>query len=287
MPLKDELCFVQFIHPGGEHRPIRQVSMPWNEKSHKRKFVEINGRCHKNGKPYGGLLRFWGEWEPESDVAEIVEPVRHGPRFIHRPFYVRPTPYRLHQNTDPFVFGDFFYAGCQQNTKTGPTQLRYLENGSVILFGSRVAGQFVVDTVFVVAKSKDYDIRCFKEQLNSLPETYCDVTLKAWSKHNCDLKRGAEPGQLRFYWGATFDNPVDGMFSFFPCLPAEQSKNGFARPVIDLPDVITPNLQQGKRLNRRLTTEQINNYWNAVREQVESQGLWIGTFADRPKQRKE
>jgi hypothetical protein len=53
------------------------------------------------------------------------------------------------QNTDPFVFGDqFHYTGCLQHTKRGATQLRYLDRGSVILFGScREKRDFVVDTV--------------------------------------------------------------------------------------------------------------------------------------------
>ena len=41
------------------------------------------------------------------------------------------------QNTDPFVFGErFHYTGCLRHTRRGPTQLRYLAPGSLVLFGS-------------------------------------------------------------------------------------------------------------------------------------------------------
>jgi hypothetical protein len=42
---------------------------------------------------------------------------------------------------------------------------------------------------------------------------------------------------LRLYYGATPDAPVEGMFSFVPCQRAEGA-TGFARPVIDLGDLL-------------------------------------------------
>ncbi len=48
--------------------------------------------------------------------------------------------------------------GCQQNTKRGATQLRYLDRGSVILFGSCVNGSLVLDTVFVADSWEDHSI---------------------------------------------------------------------------------------------------------------------------------
>jgi predicted nucleotidyltransferase len=67
------------------------------------------------------------------------------------------------RNTDPFVFGGkFMYTLCQQYKKEKhtstltPTKLHSLEKGSVILFGSRLNHDFVLDTVFVVKCWKDH-----------------------------------------------------------------------------------------------------------------------------------
>jgi hypothetical protein len=48
MSLQNELCFVQFIHPGREHEPDARGKKGWNDGPHKRKFVETNGRCLRN-----------------------------------------------------------------------------------------------------------------------------------------------------------------------------------------------------------------------------------------------
>jgi hypothetical protein len=262
--------------------------MDWTAGLHRRKFVEIAGECRKQEEQREGTLRFWTEWEPESNVTEIANPLENGPRFVHRPYYVRPDSYRDEQNTDPFVFGSsFFYMGCQQNTRRGPTQLRYLDRGSVILFGSRVGGQFAIDTVFVVERWQDHNATNYRELLKHLPETYGDVTFQAWYKDHggTGCRDECATDSCRLYWGATFENPVDGMFSFFPCMPAEDSRRGFARPVVEIPGVITNDLQQGKRLNARLSQKKVVQYWGRVRHTVEAKGLWLGLHAHLPRRR--
>ncbi len=42
--MDDKLCFVQFIHPGGEHEPDDGLHKGWNKKVHKRKFLKRVGR---------------------------------------------------------------------------------------------------------------------------------------------------------------------------------------------------------------------------------------------------
>src|SRR5262249_39283375 len=143
----------------------------------KRKFVENRGRCIKGGETFEGPLRFWTEWEPQSIVvAKILEQAADCPRFVYRPFYVLPSSYRGLQNTDPFVFGHFFYTGCQQHTSRGPTQLRYMDRGSVVLFGSCVGGIFAIDTVLVVDKWIDHTASDFERVLrDEVPAAYRDV----------------------------------------------------------------------------------------------------------------
>jgi hypothetical protein len=80
--------------------------------------------------------------------------------------------------------------------RTGRSLLRDLEPGSLILFGSFKAGEFVLDTVFVTGEGIRHDHDSWSRVLTDLPETYVDVTMLAtyaWGP-------GAE---LRFYSGAT------------------------------------------------------------------------------------
>ena len=58
-------------------------------------------------------------------------------------------------------FGErFHYTGCLQHTRLGPTQLRSLAPGSLVLFGScRGKSRFAVDTVFVVSDHVDHSAR--------------------------------------------------------------------------------------------------------------------------------
>jgi hypothetical protein len=240
-------------------------------------------------KEYKGPLRFWAEWEAQSQViSTIAEPLPSGPKFIYKPYYVAPSFYHDLQNTDPFVFGGFFYTGCQQWTKKGPTQLRYLQRGSVVLFGSCVDGGFALDTVFVVNKWVDHSASDFRSLLwNCVPEGYREVTLAAWYKSNRSKNRCAVSTprrSFRLYWGATITDPVDDMYSYFPCQPADQSPCGFPRPLVAIPDRITNDLLQGKRLNRGVSQADVTRLWHSVRKQVES-ALWLGVWSKMPKRR--
>src|SRR5207253_1444740 len=103
------------------------------------KFLLTRGEYLLGHDRVAGRVAFWGEWEPPSRVTDLY-PTRNGlPRFAHEPFVEDRPTYRGLHNTDPFVFGpQFLYTNCQQYTNHGqtPTQLRWLDRGSVILFGS-------------------------------------------------------------------------------------------------------------------------------------------------------
>ena len=90
----------------------------WNTGEHRRKFLQARGSYieAQDTAPETSELVFWGEWEPESEGNPIASPVPDGPRWVHRPYYVRPASYPGDlQNTDPFVFGDrFLYTLCRQ-----------------------------------------------------------------------------------------------------------------------------------------------------------------------------
>lgn len=287
---EDKLCFVQFIHPGSEHEPDSAAGRSWNTAAHRRKFLLQPGRslAALDGKPAAGKLVFWGEYEPPTRLVKaFTNPVPDGPRFLFAPAPVKFHPHDPPlMNTDPFVFGDrFFYSICKQNSKTGPTAMQRLARGSVILFGSgKGRARFVADTVFVVADYVDWNLSNYRETLQDVvPPEYFHSTLDPIAY---EMKvRDLSPSQtFRLYIGATAEKPYDGMFSFFPCLPAtDGAAHGFARPVLRRAGIITDNLTQGQRLNPQPDAAAVQALWTEVARQVLDQGLLLGVHADLPR----
>ena len=95
----------------------------------------------------------------------------------------------------------------------------------------------------------------------------------------------AEATELRLYVGATLDDPVDGMFSFFPCQKYRPGSSGFARPRIRLPGIVNPACLMGNPLNRGTAPERFPSLWQQVREQVVRQGCELGVRAGFPERR--
>ncbi|HWL10409.1 MAG TPA: hypothetical protein VNQ76_18540 [Planctomicrobium sp.] len=153
-----------------------------------------------------------------------------------------------------------------------------------MLFGSQVSRKFVIDTVFVVDRWEDHSRENFTSFENKVSNTFMDVVLKPWHLGQAEesLCRVDESSSLRLYWGATYESPVDGMFSFFPALPAGESPNGFARPWIRIPDILNDSNRQAVKLNRGSSRDEVRNYWQETRRQVESKGLWCGVSASEP-----
>ena len=282
MGMTEKLCFVQFIHPGGEHAPDEPGLKHWNRDAHRRKFLKGDGRwIDAAGKTQTGELVFWGEWEPPSRIVAAFAPrVPDGPAYLHEPILDVPSDGRWRQNTDPFVFGDtFHYTGCLQHTKRGDTQLRHLKRGSALLMGScRERSRFVIDTVFVVDHWIDHTALDYREVLDgAVSEVYWDATIEPWYLGDVPEKRSH-----RLYFGATPEDPIEGMFSFFPCSTLARHANGFARPEIRLRSVITSQMTQGRRLNPQARVEDAAALWRQVVDQVRTQGLELGTFAALP-----
>jgi hypothetical protein len=270
------------MHPGVEHEPDDDGSKRWNHRAHRRTFLRCPGLLLRDGACTADDLHFWAEWEPEAGLdTSVADPVRGGPRYIFRPYYVPKAGYARYQNTDPFVFGDRFrYTGCQQNTKLGPTALRRLDRGSVVLFGSHLHGEFVLDTVFVVSDWVDHHARNWREvAVPEVPSQYVEVTLEPWY---AAPKQKNTAASYRLYRGASPEDPVEGMFSYFPAAIAEETPHGFARPSLRLDGVITPSHKQGKRLNPQPDVASCAVLWKKVLAQVEAQGLAAGIRAAMP-----
>ena len=117
--MSDQTMFVQFPHPGREHRPAGK-EMPWNTGEHARKFLVSQAVFVEDGRVESGSIGFWGEWEPQSRVvAEFRGRAPQAPRYVHEPYLQVPTDEGQGQNTDPLVFGDCFrYSNCRQLTRS-------------------------------------------------------------------------------------------------------------------------------------------------------------------------
>jgi hypothetical protein len=232
---------VQFFHPGSEHGydSFCQQSYykEWNHEEHKRKYIINSGSYVENNKKHDGTLLFWCEWEPTSLVENLYQPMNTSiydvyPKYLHFPFLPPMEKIKLfqdggYQNTDPFIFGEKFkYSICRQDSCPG---LKELEDGSLIIFGSRVNFRFVIDTVFVVKGSKPY----YSALDNNIKDMgpYLDIVLKMSCKEaenkNHMIKR-------ILYTGATFDDDFKGIYSFVPAMKYEGKKQGFPR--IYMPD---------------------------------------------------
>ena len=286
----DNRRFVQFPHPGGEHSPDYGDWKGWNparksngrENPHGRKFLEIGGAWLEDldsAKTQEGKLWAWAEWEPESRVLRRFRPFgTRMPRYLWEPTLLPKHDYRGLHNTDPFIFGGFYYTDCKQQSFEG---LRRLGRGSVIVFGSMKKPHWVVDTVLVVADYVDHTNLDYELLLaGRVPQCYWDTTLGLTCK-------GSElPIHRRWYRGATHDAPTDGMFSFFPCLPADKG-TPFARPHIELPpEYFTLNLSQGAKgcaLHAgSLAKSTVRELWTSIAEQIFEQGLLLGVWAESP-----
>lgn len=282
--------------------------MPWSDASkHRRKFIKSTGRYVDKGSPdkaKSGEIMFWGEWEGVSKVSKIEYDERRNngfPRYIHIPvrtsvdsFILDPGYTYLEskdkaemtnwkwQNTDPYVFGNFFiYSNCHQVTNN--QAMKTLKEGSVIVMGSK-SGVYRADTVFVVgevlcerySRNNLEDIeRLLKEGIIS--QTFYDTTIATLT--NCSGV--ADDAWFVLYRGATFDNPYKGMYSFFPCKPFEKGR-AFERIPVKYKDYINSNLNMGIKAIDLDSMDAAKESWNSLRDQVFDAGLSLGVSVEEP-----
>ena len=273
----DQLLIVQFLHPGGEHRPDDGLLKTWNTGPHKRKFLVGGGRWRTatDSVDQVSQIVFWGEWEPPSQIAARYESSdRAWPNYLHTPLWTTAPPDGSLQNTDPYVYGDHFrYSNCLQTTVHGPTGLQNLAPGSVILFGSGIADEFALDTVLVVADSEPMSRSMVPSDAKG--DAFRSVVHDVLYRENRDL-------ETRLYHGATPSERVGQMFSFFPTLPLEAAPHGFPRPTIIFPSIINPRLRQGRKHTLAKSIDECHHMWDAIATQVVEQGLALGTQVDTP-----
>jgi hypothetical protein len=268
------LAFVQFPHPGGEHRPKGQV-MDWNRGPHARKFLRATGEYVLDGQVKAGPIAFWGEWEPQSRIVRTFANGAPGhPRWLHEPFWEVPRHRRHLQNTDPLVFGDrFLYSNCRQARNR---KLRELAPGSLVIFGSKHQREFVVDTVFVVSDEAEDFIGASAGGVAN-DEWVRAVVFDPIARNPKDAHQ-----DFRSYRGTTYAEAPSGPFSFAPCRPYTDADAAFARPVLRLPRKwIEPNLAMGAKVTAA-SAAKIGELWEEIVNQVDGAGLALGVRLDPP-----
>jgi len=275
---------VHFPHRGLEHNARRMSRYPWSTRlNHARKFLCSSGRYVGTG---GALveapLAFWGEWEAPSYVYKCWPKEGELPRFLHEPVWEHPKINGFRQNTDPWVFGDRFrYSNCFQTKRISKTDsrrretaLQHLTSGSLILFGSKsAAGGFALDTVFVVSE----ELRFCPTAPPEIDEAFRVCTIES-------LEAGGDRNtQFTLYSGATYESPINGMYSFVPSRRANHDGFRFARPAISLAgEPIKGHLQSPKGASTPRSPEQIRACWESVRQQVCAKDCLIGVHFATP-----
>lgn len=274
----EEAFFVQFPHPGDEHRP-QTDQMPWNTGDHRRKFLAGPGRYVDAGdRVEEAELVFWGEWEPPSVLERRWRPSGRLPRALHRPYWAEPAGRAPRQNTDPWVFGDhMIYSCCKQviGLERRPTSMQRLTRGSVICFGSTIDGEFCVDTVFVVASAEPWVPA-------DIADLDVDEAFRVCTAGSIAATDEDAHASFTLYRAATFDQPVHGMYSFVPARLADSEDPRFPRPAVTSPLINPASSRAVWGSKRHLPIGRAREEWESVRRQVLDANLLLGVGLETP-----
>jgi hypothetical protein len=282
---------VQLNHPGSQKDYKlnndsyflhgNKIYRRWNKDDiHYRKFL-INEGDFVNSKnelsTQKSNLYFWGEWEGYSEFEQFPGVnSQMMPNGIHKPiFSSNLNPEK--QNTDPYVFGDFFkYAICKQRG-----QLFNLDNGSLILFGSTYpsAGVFFIDTVFVVS-GHETALNVINNKAENYSDVYINSTLKRLENEYINFN---PKNKLKLYHSQTWWHNNE-YFSFVPCKLTDD-KCGFERlsiPLNKYPELSLSSYPSGKSYMNKCTLEP-EKIWNIIYKEAIKQGFVFGIKFKEPK----
>lgn len=314
-----------FIHPGREQvvpsgeNGRKWVSCPndpgwyrcgWTRDGHGRKFVEAageyvtaDGKIHK-----AGALRVWCEAEWNTKYHPLInspEATRFNifPKRLHKLYPSIRDLTSGGKNTDPYIFGkQFIYSNCRQNKLPEGG----LASGDIILFGSikeeydNHPRSFLLDTVFVVGAEKFHitsqtlfsDIRatCGNRISQFFGKTVWEP-LKYGDRCAAPL-RNCVPDEYTLYFGASFHEKYQGMFSFSPIRIPGLSKigndeHGYPRLTMTkmnvpklLRDVINFDINPRFGVSCKADCDNVG-IWNELKKFVFEEGYACGTrFAE-------
>jgi hypothetical protein len=277
------LGVVQFMHPGHEHRVDKNGWTAWNLKDHRRKYMVTRGQhLDKSMQPSFSEQYFWGEWEgPSRSIFNWESNDKSLPNHLVVPeFPGSAMPVQGLQNTDPYVFGDAFkYTLCKQVNKNGSRSLlTRLLPGTLVLFGSRVNQQFVLDTAFVIGENTlNHSMADWTTVLKDCSAAYRSMTLEPtyWDRNT------SKSVPFTYYEGAGFQSQINSTFSFAPCIPATNVPQQFARPAIHLPGIISNELMMNFKATQ-MSHADISYWWKEVVSQVFANKLSLGVRFEEP-----
>ena len=193
------------------------------------------------------------------------------------------------------MFGDCFrYSNCRQATQK---RLQTLPSGSVILFGStfgrksETGPRFVLDTVFVVGKQRQ---RFTPSNPPNTDDAFLVCTSESLAtggdENACGGKNACSDANAWFtlFSGATYEAPVNEMYSFVPCRRADRENFRFARPALSLPvEFVNPySWQSPKGAGAPVSPHKIRELWTTVRKQVIDAECLIGVHFPTPREHK-
>lgn len=291
------LQIVEFTHPGAEYIPKsdredrhvkwddtqgRSGIRKWNcLDTHKRKFIRSAGWYLNDAfeSPQAASVTFWGEWEAQSRFR-LTGRREEPPHCIHTPFLDMYSDDYTKHNTDPYVFGSYFwYTNCKQ---THRKFLRSLARNSIILFGTEKEKGFYLDTVFVVGASF-----CTPIEENILSEASTQL-----KKVNFEHERLFEKPNFTFYRGLMKEESP-AFFSFVPGMPYSGSQPIFHDKPLMTPTnsfglqrlgarTVCKRLYQDKQMDGSLSLDFVREYWNKVAQLCIDQGFSLITKIEEP-----
>ncbi|QGG48012.1 hypothetical protein [Heliorestis convoluta] len=309
---------------------INNRYMPWNDGEHYRKFMKAYGKyiSSLNKPPLLGDITFWGEWEPattfetinytnDSIKDNIISIIRNSkrPKYLHHVYKIKKESGVYLQNTDPYVFGDnFFYTNCKQRG-----EMIRLQKGDIILFGTpgKVFNKETVymelDTVFVVGDNTIHINKSDYPQFNKFSDEkyqiFKNVVLEKiferLNKKNGQYFITDTEKKFIIYKGATYDNPVNEMFSFVPCqaFNTDTEKCSFGKIIltenifghflkINLKPINTPNFNYNgitilEAFKNHIDSKEdditlTKKFWQLIVSTVFEQGCYLGVWIKEP-----
>lgn len=202
------------------------------------------------------------------------------------------------QNTDPYVFGDNFYYTCCKQPET-----KHLKEGSVILFGTGYRSKkiYEIDTVFVISEIIHYNketlsktLSRFQNSENPSEKMYYDVVLnQVFRRHDGSIAYFDDYNfQYDIIVGATYENPYNGMYSYFLCNPST-SQGKLKLRIGDNIDVLNAlNSYADQPFGLELSThgknivlddqERVYKMWELIKNYAMHEGYSLGVKAETP-----
>ena len=253
-------------HPGGERLPSRRSNrVPWPPfgAAHRRKFLQAPGEwALSTGESGDSLLEFWGEYEGPTFCSRLP-PGRGLPQAVHS---IDPRPEPPTRNTDPWVFHQgFVWSLCRH--KNLPT---IVPSGTVVLFGSTVSGEWLLDTVFVVNRR------------------IAGVAGKIGGPYD-RLVLPTIPGAFQPFIGIPYTTAAE-LFSFVPARRIDNEHKPFRRPSMNSlfsllrkgTDRQPPSPRNAQGLAVCTAIGGVRSFWNALVRETEEAGLVLGTLFHHP-----